>query len=57
MIFTENFLPFRETLRGSFQGASRVGVNWGYESTGAGDAWYPGDLPRPWLPALHTWTR
>lgn len=42
---------------GSFQGASRVGVNWGYESTGAGDAWYPGDLPRPWLPALHTWMR
>ena len=57
MIFTEHFTPFPETLHGSFKGASRVGVNWGYESTGAGDAWYPGDLPRPWLPALHTWTR
>ena len=44
MIFTEHFLPFRETLRGSFQGESRVGVNGGYESTGAGDAWYPGNL-------------
>ena len=52
MIFTNIFLPFRENLHGSFQGASRVGVNWRYESKGAGDA-----LPRPWLPALHTWTR